>query len=45
MEEKDNGEPAAEKYRIRPVVEKQYWFNELIEGDRGPCKRLGSLTS
>ncbi|KAK0447228.1 kinase-like domain-containing protein [Armillaria borealis] len=36
LEEKDNEEPAAEKYRIGPVVEKQYWFNEPIEGDRGP---------
>ncbi|KAK0229885.1 hypothetical protein EDD85DRAFT_957005 [Armillaria nabsnona] len=31
-----NEEPAAGKYRIGPVAEKQYWFNEPIEGDRGP---------
>ncbi len=43
LEEKDNEEPAAEKYRIGPVVEKQYWFNEPVEGDRGPCKWLGLL--
>ncbi|PBK95970.1 hypothetical protein ARMGADRAFT_924773 [Armillaria gallica] len=34
--EKDNEKPDAKKYRIRPVVNKQYWFNEPIEGDRGP---------
>ncbi len=45
LEEKDNEEPAAEKYRIGPVVEKQYWFNEPVEGDRGPCKWLGLLAS
>ncbi len=38
MKEEHNNEPAAEKYRIGPVVDKQYWFNEPIEGDRGPCE-------
>ncbi|PBK86338.1 hypothetical protein ARMGADRAFT_534458 [Armillaria gallica] len=36
LEEKDNEEPAAEKYRIGPVVDRQYWFNGPVEGDRGP---------
>ncbi|SJL17039.1 uncharacterized protein ARMOST_20580 [Armillaria ostoyae] len=35
-QEKDNEKPDAEKYRIGPVVNKQYWFDEPIEGDRGP---------
>ncbi|KAK0460540.1 uncharacterized protein EV420DRAFT_1641090 [Desarmillaria tabescens] len=26
--ERDSEEPAAERYRIGPVVDKQYWFNE-----------------
>ncbi|KAK0229858.1 hypothetical protein EDD85DRAFT_956970 [Armillaria nabsnona] len=34
--EKDSEEPAAGKYRIGSVVEKQHWFNEPVEGDRGP---------
>ncbi|PBK85282.1 hypothetical protein ARMGADRAFT_1087469 [Armillaria gallica] len=34
--EKDNEEPAVEKYRIGPVIEKQYWFNKPVEEDRGP---------
>ncbi|PBK63885.1 hypothetical protein ARMSODRAFT_520005 [Armillaria solidipes] len=36
LTEKDNEEPAAEKYRIGPVVDRQYWFNGPVEGDRGP---------
>ncbi|KAK0438667.1 kinase-like domain-containing protein [Armillaria borealis] len=36
--EKDNEKPDAEKYWIGPVVNKQYWFDKPIEGDRGPCK-------
>ncbi len=40
MKKEHNTEPAAEKYRIGPVVDKQYWFNEPIEGDRGPCESL-----
>ncbi len=34
--EKDNEKHDAKKYRIGPVANKQYWFNEPIEGDRGP---------
>ncbi|KAK0229857.1 hypothetical protein EDD85DRAFT_775908 [Armillaria nabsnona] len=38
LKEELNNEPAAEKYRIGPVVDKQYWFSEQVAGDRGPCK-------
>ncbi|KAK0229849.1 hypothetical protein EDD85DRAFT_939640 [Armillaria nabsnona] len=31
IKEEHNNEPAAEKYRIGPVVDKKYWFNDPIE--------------
>ncbi|KAG7445347.1 uncharacterized protein BT62DRAFT_190732 [Guyanagaster necrorhizus] len=33
LRERDNKEPA-EKYKIGPVVEKQYWYNGSADGDR-----------
>ncbi|KAK0205617.1 hypothetical protein DFS33DRAFT_783045 [Desarmillaria ectypa] len=41
--EEHNNHPAVQKYRISPVVDKQYWFNEPIEGDRGPWPNMTSF--
>ncbi|KAK0460523.1 kinase-like domain-containing protein [Desarmillaria tabescens] len=43
LKEEHNTEPAAQKYRIGPVVDKQYWFNEYVEGDRGPWLDMTSF--
>ncbi len=38
--ESDDKESVADKYRIGPIVDNQYWFSgeEPVVGDRGPCK-------
>ncbi|PBK85288.1 hypothetical protein ARMGADRAFT_1129190 [Armillaria gallica] len=43
LKEEHNSEPAAEKYRIGPVVDKQYWFSEQVAGDRGPWPDMTSF--
>ncbi|PBK63876.1 hypothetical protein ARMSODRAFT_893613 [Armillaria solidipes] len=43
LKEEHNNEPAAEKYRIGPVVDKQYWFSEQVAGDRGPWLDMTSF--
>ncbi len=42
LRESDNKESAADKYRIGPVVDNQYWFGgeEPVVGDRGPCRQV-----
>ncbi|KAK0499105.1 hypothetical protein EDD18DRAFT_1103542 [Armillaria luteobubalina] len=43
MAKKVNKEDVAEKYRIGPVIDKQYRLNELMEGDRGPWPDMVSF--